>query len=145
MAGPEARVWASMRKSLPPKTHSTRIENRHGGGIPDVHLLWDGVAIWVELKVHNSRAVFLRPSQAAWHSRQAHCGGVSYVLCGCTTSPKVRIFRGSEAALRASEGLLCVPPLIAVDSMTEALRLLRLDALRHMSEVCSAAPRSPAT
>ena len=31
-----------------------RIENRHGGGIPDIYGIRDGVSIWLELKCINN-------------------------------------------------------------------------------------------
>lgn len=123
-------MWASMRKSLPSNCHATRIENRHGGGIPDVHLAWNGVSVWVELKSENKHNAFLRPQQSAWHLRQATCGGLTYVLCGCPRSPLVKIYRGSDAALAGSAGLLCAPALVDGAVMEEALRLMRDDALR---------------
>jgi hypothetical protein len=133
-----------MRKYLPPKCHATRIENRHGGGIPDVHICIPGVSFWVELKASKTDGVSLRPQQAAWHARQASCGGLSYVLCGFALPPYVKIWRGSEAALAGSAGLLCAPTLIESDSMADALRLLCADALRLNAERSSAALRSAA-
>lgn len=134
-----------MRKNLPSNCHATRIENRHGGGIPDVHLAAAGVSFWVELKSKNKGTVSLRPQQAAWHARQAHCGGRSYVLCGFGHPPYLKIWRGSEASLAGSAGLLCVPPLIACDGMAEALRLLFDDALRLNAAESSAALRPAAS
>jgi len=130
-----------MRKSLPPKCHATRIENRHGGGIPDVHICIPGVSFWVELKASNGSDPVLRPQQAAWHARQAACGGLSYVLCGFPRSPYLKIWRASAPAQNASTGMLCGPALIETDSMAEALRLLCSDALRLNAERSSAALR----
>lgn len=134
-----------MRKSLPSNCHATRIENRHGGGIPDVHLAVAGVSFWVELKAPVGKAAILRPQQAAWHARQAHCGGLSYVLCGFAHPPYLKIWRGLDGALAGSAGLLCVPPLIACEGMAEALRLLFEDALRLAAAASSAALRSAAS
>jgi Holliday junction resolvase len=119
-----------VRTHLPPKTQATRIENRHGGGVPDLFLQMDGVGLWVELKVEKSSRVLLTPNQVAWHLRHAACGGRSYVMCRCPASPKVVIVPGSSAALVASEGLSPCVPVIATDDVAEALRALRLDALR---------------
>ncbi len=52
--GPEASLWQSMRKSLPPTMNPTRIENRHGGGIPDLELQWLTGSAFVELKAPKS-------------------------------------------------------------------------------------------
>ena len=51
MSTPEANFWKTIKKNLPPKAFATRIENRHGGGIPDVHIIWDNVPFWLELKI----------------------------------------------------------------------------------------------
>lgn len=142
MPGPEANVWARLRKSLPSKSNATRIENRHGGGIPDVHITVPECSFWVELKADNRLSPTLRPQQAAWHLREARCGGLSYVLCGSPVSPTVKIWRGSAASLAGSAGLSCVPALIEATSMAEALRLLLADALRLQIERGLAASRS---
>ena len=128
-----------MQKYLPPKCHATRIENRHGGGIPDVHICIPGVSFWVELKASKTDGVSLRPQQAAWHARQASCGGLSYVLCRFAHPPYVKIWRASAPF---PAGLLCGPALIESDSMADALRLLCADALRLNAERSSAALRS---
>ena len=138
-------MWASMRKSLPSSCHATRIENRHGGGVPDVHLAAPGVSFWVELKAPVGKQVSLRPQQAAWHARQASCGGLSYVLCGFAHPPYVKIWRGSEAALAGSAGLHALRPVVACEGMAEALRLLFEDALRLNAAASSAALRSAAS
>ena len=52
--GPEANLWQSMRKSLPKGMNPTRIENRHGGGIPDLELQWPTGSAFVELKAPRS-------------------------------------------------------------------------------------------
>jgi hypothetical protein len=43
--GPEANFWNTIRNNLPKDAFATRIENRSGGGIPDVHVLWLGMTI----------------------------------------------------------------------------------------------------
>ena len=53
--GPEANLWQSMRKSLKAAPFNpTRIENRHGGGIPDVEMQWPTGSAFVELKAPRS-------------------------------------------------------------------------------------------
>jgi hypothetical protein len=53
--GPEANLWKTMQRNLPLGCVATRLENRHGGGIPDVMLMWDGVIFLVELKAPKSK------------------------------------------------------------------------------------------
>ena len=40
--GMESNLWKQMKRNLPSNMIATRIENRNGGGIPDVHFLWGG-------------------------------------------------------------------------------------------------------
>lgn len=54
--GPEGNFWTALRKNLPKGTHATRIENRHGGGVPDVFLtLPHGLLVPIELKALKSQ------------------------------------------------------------------------------------------
>ena len=41
----------------------TRIENRHGGGVPDLYGIKDGVSIWLELKCIKQNSINLSPLQ----------------------------------------------------------------------------------
>lgn len=50
-----------IRQNLPKKCFATRIENKHGGGVPDCHMVWDGLPFWCELKVSKGNAVKSRP------------------------------------------------------------------------------------
>jgi len=43
-----------MRKSLPKGMNPTRLENRHGGGVPDLELQWSSGSAFVELKAPTS-------------------------------------------------------------------------------------------
>jgi hypothetical protein len=48
--GPEANLWRAMRSNLPEGSFAERIENRHGGGIADVLLVWGVITSLIELK-----------------------------------------------------------------------------------------------
>ncbi len=66
--GPEANFWSTIRRNLPEKCFATRIENKHGGGVPDLHAIWDGIAFWAELKVtKTNKPKYLRiKSRGIW-------------------------------------------------------------------------------
>jgi len=76
---------------------TTRIENRHGGGVPDVHVLWDGMPFWVELKVSKTNKVKLSPHQVAWHTAYWARGGLSFFLVKSLSSSYIHLIQGSEA------------------------------------------------
>ena len=55
----ESNFWKTVKRNLPSDCHATRIENRHGGGVPDIHIVWNGFAFWIELKVIKGNKVLL--------------------------------------------------------------------------------------
>ena len=76
----ESNFWKTVKRNLPSDCHATRIENRHGGGVPDVHIVWNGFAFWIELKVCKGNKVNLSPQQNAWLSAYSRKGGISFIL-----------------------------------------------------------------
>ena len=106
-----------------------------------MHISIEGASFWLELKSQDRTALCLRPQQAAWHLREAACGGLSYVLSDFPRSPYLKIWRGSDGALTGSAGLLCVPALIEADTVADALRLLFADALRLRADQSLASAR----
>jgi hypothetical protein len=60
--------------------HFTRIENSTIGGVPDIHVCWQGTSIWIESKVLVDGRVLLRPAQHAWGFKYSANGGLAYVI-----------------------------------------------------------------
>ena len=98
-----------MRKSLPKKTFATRIENKHGGGVPDCHLLWDGMPFWMEMKVSKGNPVNISPQQSAWNMAYFAKGGLSYYLVKRSSGPFIYLFEGSCGPALRDNGLRCDP------------------------------------
>jgi len=103
--GPEANFWNQIRANLPPKTHATRIENKHGGGVPDVHLAWDGISFWFELKICKANAVNISPHQIAWHMAYFARGGQSFFLVKRSLTREILLFGGDQGPNLASGGV----------------------------------------
>lgn len=57
-----------------------RIENRHGGGVPDIYGVWKGLPFWIELKGKVISRALVSPHQIAWHTRHGHRKGLSFFL-----------------------------------------------------------------
>ena len=104
--GPEANFWNSIRQNLPKKWFATRIENKHGGGVPDVHIVADGVPFWLELKVSNSNAVKVSPHQIAWHLAYYARGGASFFLVKAPSQGLIYSFGGEQGPDLLGKGLL---------------------------------------
>lgn len=94
--GPEANFWNTIRNNLPKKAFATRIENKHGGGVPDVHVIWDGLAFWLELKCAKSSAVKVSPHQIAWHMAYYARGGSSFFLVKSLSTGHLYLFSGEK-------------------------------------------------
>ena len=75
----ESLFWKSLKNGIN-EAFWTRIENKVGGGIPDVFGWYKGASIWIELKQTKYYKVLLSPLQVAWHYRYAESGGISYIF-----------------------------------------------------------------
>ena len=75
---PEAQFWKTLKKNLPKNWFVNRIENRIGGGVPDVYICIDGYSIWLELKVTKTHRVSVSPHQIAWHYSLSQSKGTSF-------------------------------------------------------------------
>ena len=104
--GPESRLWQSLKRSMPKTWTAHRIENRSGGGLPDVFVNADGLPFWVELKVINLTRVKISPHQIAWHFSFFRNKGLSFFLVQDPRSRFIHALRGCESRNLASKPLL---------------------------------------
>ena len=77
---PESKLWKLLKKNTQGKIHWTRIESWAGSGIPDLHGISDGVDVWVELKVTQSKQIRLSPFQHSWNFQHTLHGGRSFIM-----------------------------------------------------------------
>jgi len=103
--GPEANFWNSIRQNLPKKWFATRIENKHGGGIPDVHIVADGIPFWMELKVTKSIAVNLSAHQVAWNMAYWARGGANFILVKQLSTRHIYLFDGDQGPALVDGGI----------------------------------------
>lgn len=79
--GPEAKLWKSLKPLFEAeKCLCTRIENRHGGGIPDIDVSSPFGAFKVELKVSAKFLVGLSDMQISYNTLLTHKHGLSFIL-----------------------------------------------------------------
>jgi hypothetical protein len=132
-----------MRASRPKDALVMRIENRAGGGIPDVHVLWKSLPFWLELKVLKNFGVIISPHQVAWHTAYWARGGLSFFLVKAPASGYIHLFSGSEAVDLATKPMSEVQGSMfkGVDAVWEALRAASLD---HYSAALRPAALRPA-
>jgi hypothetical protein len=129
--GPEATFASAIRKNLPKNCHSTRIENKHGGGVPDVHMVWDGLPFWLELKVSKSNAIKIAPHQIAWNAGYWARGGANFFLVKRSKDHCILLFEGGSGASVLEQGCLapCALSCASIPALFEGLRPILLDRL----------------
>ena len=74
----------------------TRIENRHGGGIPDIYGIRDGASIWLELKCINKNSINISPLQISWNYNHFQENGKNYYIVRDTRSMVIKLYDGDK-------------------------------------------------
>lgn len=109
---------------MPKNCHATRIENKHGGGVPDVHMVWDGMPFWLELKVSNSQRIKVSPHQIAWHAAYWARGGSTFYLVKRAKDGDILLFGGDQGPAVLDLGCLA-PCVLRVGSASGLFAALR--------------------
>ena len=74
----------------------TRIENRHGGGIPDLYGIKGGVSIWLELKCIRINSINITPLQISWNYKHFQENGKNYFLVKHTEQRIIKLYDGDK-------------------------------------------------
>ena len=82
----------------------TRIENRHGGGIPDLYGIRDGVSIWLELKCINKNSINISPLQISWNYNHFQENGKNYYIVRDTRSKVIKLYDGDKGRELKEQG-----------------------------------------
>ena len=124
--GPEANLWNTLRQNLPKTAFATRIENVHGGGVPDVHIVWDGMPFWLELKICKANSVKLQSHQIAWNMAYYARNGASFYLVKHLPSSHLYLFGADQGPVLAQDGLFSAqgPRFESAGALFEGLRPL---------------------
>ena len=142
MGTPEANFWNTLKKNLPKKLYATRIENRHGGGVPDVDCIWSGISFWMELKTTKNNTVNLSPNQIAWNTKYCLNGGLSFILVQRLGEGSLFLFRGDDARDLASKGL-SIDPIIKTSGsgFGDIFGIIRVSGYKHLETLTIAHKR----
>ena len=74
----------------------TRIENRHGGGIPDLYGIKCGVSSWLELKCIKQNSINITPLQISWNYNHFQENGKNYFLVKHTEQKTIKLYDGDK-------------------------------------------------
>lgn len=126
-----------MKKHLPKKCQATRIENRHGGGVPDVYFNWSGLMFWIELKTTKNNTVRLAPNQIAWNTAHSLSGGLSFILVKSLSSGDLFLFEGAQSREIGRIGLR-EEPLYRGSGYWDLWAAVRESGIEHLESVLAA-------
>ena len=101
---PESNFGREIMKNI--DAHWSRIENRHGGGVPDIYGIRDGVVIWLELKCIRQNSINLSPLQISWNYKNFRNGGKNYYLVRDTRSKLLKLYDGDKGRELKEHGFL---------------------------------------
>ena len=101
---PESNFGRLLMKNI--NAQWTRIENRHGGGVPDIYGIRDGVAIWLELKCIRQNSINLSPLQISWNYNNFCNGGINYYIVRDARSKVLKLYDGDKGRELKEKGFL---------------------------------------
>ena len=101
---PESNFGRLLMKNI--DAQWSRIENRHGGGIPDIYGIRDGVVIWLELKCIKQNSINLSPLQISWNYNNFRHGGKNYYIVQDTRSKVLKLYDGDKGRELKEKGFL---------------------------------------
>ena len=107
---PESNFGRLLMKNI--DAQWTRIENRHGGGIPDIYGIRDGVVIWLELKCIKQNSINLSPLQISWNYNNFRHGGKNYYIVQDTRSKVIKLYDGDKGRELKEHGWDCTLDLL---------------------------------
>ena len=132
----EKNLWLKVKKNLPHDCYATRIENRMDGGVPDVHIIWNGLAFWIELKLTKANKIRLSPNQIAWNTKYSLNNGLAYILAQRVGEGSLFLFRGDDARELAINGLNTEPIIkVSGSEIGDIFGSIRESGIKHLETV----------
>ena len=102
---PESNFWRLLKKHIP--AYWDRIENRHGGGTPDLIGIREGVTIFIELKCIKQNSINISPLQISRNINIFQHGGKNYYLVQDTRSKVLKLYGGDKGRELKELGFKC--------------------------------------
>ena len=135
----EKNLWLRVKKNLPHDCYATRIENRMDGGVPDVHVIWNGLAFWIELKLTKANKIRLSPNQIAWNTKYSLNNGLAYILVQRLGEGSLFLFRGDDARELATNGLNTEPIIrVSGSGFGDIFGAIRDSGIKHLESIIGA-------
>ena len=75
----------------------TRIENKHGGGIPDLYCTYNNKSAFLELKIKTKQnKVIISPLQISWNYKHFSHNPINYYLVNDPRRKVIELYNGDQ-------------------------------------------------
>ena len=75
----------------------TRIENKHGGGIPDLYCTYNNKSAFLELKIKTKQnKVLISPLQISWNYKHFSHNPINYYLVKDPRHKRIELYEGNK-------------------------------------------------
>ena len=75
----------------------TRIENKHGGGIPDLYCTYNNKSAFLELKIKTKQnKVIISPLQISWNYKHFSHNPINYYLVDDPRHKRIELYGGDQ-------------------------------------------------
>jgi len=101
----ESNFGREIKKNI--NAHWMRIENRHGGGIPDLIGIKGGVVVFLELKCIKQNSINISPLQISRNSSIFEENGKNYYIVQDTRSKVIKLYDGDKGRELKEQGFKC--------------------------------------
>ena len=90
----------------------TRIENKHGGGIPDLYCTYNNKSAFLELKIKTKQnKVLISPLQISWNYKHFLKNPINYYLVKDPRRDVIELYNGDQGRELLEKGGEAVPTL----------------------------------
>ena len=135
----EKNLWIRVKKNLPENSFATRLESRIANGVPDVHVIWDKLSFWIELKITKANKIKLSSNQIAWNTKYCLNGGLSFILVQRLGEGSLFLFRGDDARELATNGLNTEPIIkVSGSGFGDIFGAIRESGIKHLESIIGA-------
>ena len=81
----------------PNKVFWTRIENKHGGGVPDLYGTYNNKSAFLELKIKTKQnKVLISPLQISWNYKHFSHNPINYYLVDDPRHKRIELYNGDQ-------------------------------------------------
>ena len=90
----------------------TRIENKHGGGVPDLYGTYNNKSAFLELKIKTKQNnVLISPPQISWNYKHFQKNPINYYLVDDPRHKRIELYDGDQGRELLKKGGEAVPTL----------------------------------